>query len=396
LDDGANSEVSWYGDNWFDLGDGFSGLLTALTLEGKVSGPADLPGQLSLQEFKDKNYSAMVQEFPISDDALFASVTATTTFTGLSVSLKPYFYYRLTAFQGYLSYSVVLAGTASTTEGTTMWDRYIYGTGGVQYTAPFFPFIIMSGMPATSTIVEPPITTPTNVSESFDPLGMQVSVAWSTSTDPEWPLNPLHYQMNYSTSTTLSDAGWTDPGPILVALGNSYRIGIRAADNYGDVSAAATVTWNFPEGFIPYLLSPSLSYAYQYFTVPTDSTLQSIQLFTTNFQTGARYNTGIFCYLQVFDEYDLSSEGVTPADSGATGVDCGRDPVFTFSASPLLLHPDHRYQWVFTAATGNPSTGAGVQFYGTAINTAGGAFSDPSLVNAKFTVTGDSGVLFSN
>ena len=51
---------------------------------------------------------------------------------------------------------------------------------------------------------------------------------------------------------------------------------------------------------------------------------------------------------------------------------------------------DKRKEWSMIVP--NQST----QFYGTAVNAAGGMFSNPSLVNAKFTVTGDAGVLFSN
>ncbi|MGD1003716.1 MAG: M23 family metallopeptidase [Minisyncoccia bacterium] len=396
LNDSANSPGSWYDDNWFELGNGFAGTLNTLTLEGKVSDVNYFASQVSLQEFKDKNYSTMVQEFPISDNAPFTPILATTTFSGLSISLKPYFYYRLATVQDWQNRSVILAGTASTTVGTVMWDNFIYGTGRVESTESFYPFMIMEGTAATSTITPPSLTSPTNLTENFDKLGMQLNLSWSTSTDPDWPANPLHYEMNYSTSTTLSDSGWTTPAAIPVTMGNSYLIGVRALDNYGAISTAATTTWNFPAGFTQYLLSPQLSDAHQYFTVPSTSTLQSIQLFTTNFETGARYNTNIFCYLQVFDEYDLSSVGATSADSGATGVACGNNPVFTFFSSPFVLYPDHTYHWVFNASTGNPSTGASVQFYGTAAQTADSPFSDPSLGSARFTVTGDTGILFSN
>jgi hypothetical protein len=395
LTDDVQSPPSWYDDNWFTLGNGFAGTLNALTLEGAISDQNYRESQVSLQEFKDKDYTTMVQQFPISDDAPFTNIMATATFSGLSIPLKPYFYYRLATYQDWQNRSVILAGTATTTTGTVMWNNFIYGTGRVESTGPFYPFIIMKGA-ATTTLTPPPLTTPTNLAESFDELGMQLNLSWSTSTDPDWPANPLYYEMNYSTSTTLSDASWTSPGVIPVTIGNSYLIGIRALDNYGAVSAAATTTWNFPAGFTPYLLSPPLSDAHQYFIVPSTSTLQSIQLFTTNFGTGARYNTNIMCFLELFDEDDLSSLGMTPADSGVTGVACGKNPVFTFTASPLVLYPDHRYHWVFNASTGNPSTGASVQFYGTAAQTADSPFSDPSLGSAKFTVTGDSGVLFSN
>ena len=400
LDDSVNSSQSWYDDNWFELGNGFAGTLNTLTLEGKVSDVNYYSSQISLQEFKDKNYSAMVEEFPISDDAPFTAAMTTTTFSGLSIPLKPYFYYRLATYQDWQNRSVILAGTTMTATGTAMWNNFVYGTGRVEYTEPFFPFLEMEGTFATSTLTPPPLTVPTNLAENFDELGMQIGISWSTSTDPDWPANPLHYEVNYSTSTTLSDSGWTTPAAIPamipVTMGSSYLIGVRALDDYGAVSAAATTTWNFPSGFTPYLLSPELSYAYQYFTVPSTSTLQSIQLFTTNFETGARYNWNIMCYLQLFDEHDQSSLGMTPADSGVTGVACGSDPVFTFASSPLVLYPDHRYHWVFNASTGNPSTGASTQFYGTAAQTADSPFSDPSIGSAKFTVTGDSGILFAN
>ena len=396
LNDSANSPGSWYDDNWFELGNGFAGTLNALTLEGAVSSQDYFASHVALQEFKDKNYTAMVQSFPISDDAPFTYTMATTTFSGLSIPLKPYFYYRLATVQDWQNRSVILAGVATTTTGMVMWNNFIYGTGRVEYTEPFFPFMEMAGVSATSTLTPPPLTTPTNLAENFDELGMQLNLLWSTSTDPDWSANPLHYEMNYSTSTTLSDNGWVAPAAIPVAMGNSYLIGVRAMDNFGDVSAAATTTWNFPAGFVPYLLSPELSDAAQYFTVPSTSTLQSIKLFTTNFQTGARNPDVVGCSLQVFDGYNLSSVGMTPSDNGFGGYGCAGTLTFSFTSSSLVLYPSHQYQWVFNASTGNPSTGASVQFYGTATNTAGGLFSNPSLVNARFTVTGDTGILFSN
>lgn len=396
LDNSTQSIFSWYDDNWFELGNGFAGTLNSLTLEGAVSGVDHFASHVSLQEFKDKDYTTMIAEFPISDAAPFTPTIASTTFAGLSIPLKPYFYYRLATLQDYQNRSVILAGTATTTVGVAMHDNFVYGTGRVEYTSPFFPFILMDGAFATSTLTPPPLTTPSNIAETFDELGMQLTVSFSTSTDPDWPGNPIGYEMNYSTSTTLSDAGWASPAPIPLAIGNTYLIGIRAADSFGNLSAVATATWNFPAGFAPYLLSPATGYAYQYFTVPSTSTLQSIQLFATNLQTNARYVISVGCSLQLFDEYGSSSVGVTPSDNGFNGYDCVGAPIFSFASSAFVLHPDHRYHWVFIAQTGNLSTGAGEQFYGTATNTAGGAFSDPSLANAKFTVTGDTGVLFSN
>lgn len=61
----------------------------------------------------------------------------------------------------------------------------------------------------------------------------------------------------------------------------------------------------------------------------------------------------------------------------------------------LALSPDHRYHWVSTESTGDPSAGASTQFYGATGQTVS-PFSDLSLGSARFTTTGDSGVLFSN
>jgi hypothetical protein len=246
LDDSTRSAGSWYGDNWFDLGNGFSGTLNALTFEGYVNGSDPFASHVALQEFKDKNYGTLIQQFPISDNAPFTSTMATTTFDGLSIPLKPYFYYRLTTVQDRQNMSVILAGTATTTD-LMMWDWFIYGTGLVEYTQQFFPFMIMSGVAPTSTLTPPPLTTPGNLAVKVDPISMELDLSFSTSTDPDWPANPLHYQINYSTTGTLSDANWTSLGSILLPpAGSSYLIGVRAADNYGNVSAPATTTWTLP------------------------------------------------------------------------------------------------------------------------------------------------------
>jgi len=392
LGDDVQSTQSYYSDNWFELGNGYSGTLTAITLEGAENSPDYLAGQITLQEFKDKNYSAEVEEFPISENAPFTFTMATATFNGLSILLKPYFYYRISTLQDRSLISMILAGTATTTTGTEMWANRMAYVGREEFTAPFFPFMIMEGAPATSTLTPPPLTVPSNIAETFDEINMQLNVSWSTSTDPDWPANPLRYQLDYSTSTTLSDSGWTDPGPIPLAMGNTYLIGVRALDGYGAISAVATATWNFPAGFSPYLLSPELSYAYQYFTVSVTSTLKTIGLFTANVRAASQHPDWSSCSLSLFDEYSLSSLGMIADDSDLGGYSCAGDPIFSFASSSFVLYPGHTYHWVFSGDGGALS----VQFYGAAADTAGGTFSDPSLANAKFTVTGDTGVLFSN
>ena len=164
------SSGSWYDDNWYKLGNGFAGTLTTLTLRGNIDNILYSKSIVTLQEYKDPNYTALIQDFPISYDAPFTDTMATATFDGLSISLKPYFYYRLSTSQTWQNRSVILAGTTSTAVGTMMWDGFIYGTGRVEYYAPFFPYMIMEGIAPTSTLTPPPLTTPTDLAVSFDQL----------------------------------------------------------------------------------------------------------------------------------------------------------------------------------------------------------------------------------
>ena len=395
-DDTAESVPSWYSDNWFSLGKGFSGTLNSLTLKGKTNGARYVPSQqFSLEEFKDASYTAMTNDFPLVGP-WFIPEMATATFNGISVPLKPYFYYRLTTSESLQNGSIILAGTASTTTGTAMHNEFIYGTGRVEYTDPFFPFMVMEGVSATSTLAPPPLSAPTNIAANFDPLHMMLGLSFGSSTDPDWRTDPLHYEMNYSTSSMLDEDGWRDVGQIPLVFGNRYLIGIRARNNFGDVSAPATTTWDFPEGFSQYTLSPGLSDASQFFAVHETSTLRSIDIFVTDFGTSARNPVYVGCSLVFFEELPDGSLASTTPDNGFDGVHCDGDLAFRFASSSPVLYPGHHYHWTFSASTGNPSTGAGVKFYGTTVDTAGGPFSHPSLANARFVLTGDEGVIFSN
>ena len=395
-DDTVESVPSWYSDNWFALGKGFSGMLTTLTLKGRTNGARYVPlQQFSLQEFKDASYTAMTNDFPLVGPSFIPEVT-TAMFDGLSILLKPYFYYRLTTSESLQNGSIILDGTASTTAGVAMYNEFIYGTGRVEYTNPFLPFMVMKGVATSSPSIPPPLSAPGNVTMQFDPMSMTLSLSFTSSTDPDWPAAPLRYEMNYSTSSMLDDGGWKSVGSVPLVFGNRYLIGVRARDNFGDISAPATATWDFPEGFTPYRLSPGLGVASQFFVVHETSTLRSIDIFVTDFGTSAKNPLYVDCSLLLFEELPDGSLASTTPDNSFNGVQCGGDLAFRFASPPPILYPGHHYHWTFAASTGNPSTGAGVRFYGTGIDTAGGPFSDPSLANARFVLTGDGGVIFSN
>jgi hypothetical protein len=226
--------------------------VSAVTFKGRTNGTGSSQGSLQISEFKDSSYANQISTETVFDGNLPTAEATTTKVENLSLVLKPYFYYRLDTLGGFQNESMILAGTNST--GTAMWNEFVYDTGRVEHVYPFMPFIVMEGEPLTS--AEPvPLTAPQNATTSFDTFSMQLSVSWASSTDPEWPANPLHYEFNYSTSTELSANGWQSVGVALqktipIEVGENYLLGVRAADNFGGVSAATILNWNFPADFV--------------------------------------------------------------------------------------------------------------------------------------------------
>ena len=148
--DDTNSDGSWYSDNWFDLGSGFSGTLHALTLEGFVNGSDFSSSDLWLDEFFDSAYQRPSQTFALSTGAPFTDGLKKITIDGLDIPLEPDRFYRLRTYQNYQNRSVILAGTSAT--GTAMWDEFIYGQGGVQNLYSFYPYLVAEiEPPGTST-----------------------------------------------------------------------------------------------------------------------------------------------------------------------------------------------------------------------------------------------------
>ncbi len=408
--DGDESVGSWYDDNWYDLGTGFYGTVRSLTLEGYVNTDRypQFPAYLWLQEFLDPGYTALNQTFTISGGAPFTSSLAAVTIGGLNIPLQPNKYYRLATYEQLQNHSVILKGTVAT--GTAMWDEFINGTGIVRHDYPFYPYISAIMIPNY-----PPSTPPfppASLSFSFDQFGLDLGISWPASVDPDTTTNLLTYQFNVSTSTSLDDSKWQPMGnslatSIILVFGNSYVVGVRAIDDFGNISAPIVETWNFPPGFVPYILGNSVSSASQDFVLPASTTpaggvvLHSIGVFTTDLSSGSRYPEYNWCTLDLYDLESTSTDGsplyLASNDGliqGYTG--CQGNPVFTFDSSAVQLLPSHHYRWVFNMNTGNVSTQAAVRFWGTAADTAHGAFSDPTLANAKFTVNTAAGALFGN
>lgn len=415
------SHWSWYSDNWYNLGTGFYGTIYALIFDGYVAGgnsPDTLyPSTILIQEYLDHGYSALNREFVVSQGTDFTREPKEVVIKGLNIPLQPNKFYRLLTANGLQNAYVALSGTSNTgliptgetyfrcpdavaTEtGSAMWNEFVYGTGCVAHIYPFHPFlwaVMQENFPEQSAPTSPAMT-----AVDFDGLNLRLAVNWAISTDADTTDNLVRYEFNYSSSTNgpaeLSPDSWAEVSiksfTIPLEFPKSYTIGVRAKDDFGNTSAPTIINWNFPDGFSPSILSNPFSTASQEFVLSRGGRVTSVKVYTDQFIQGPnRYEEYNVCWLDLYEVGDdgsttLLAQNDTPAYSGH---ECAGNLEFTFASMPEIA-PQKKYRWVF-----HIDLAGSVKFWGKLIDTAGGLFSDPSIVNAKFAIESDSGTLFSN
>lgn len=285
--DTENSNSSWYGDNWYNLGTGFYGLIRSLTLEGFIDRSDYGKSHLYLDEYLDSDYAQLNQTFTISDNAPFTDGLQKVTINDLNIPLQPNKYYRLRTYQDFQNESVILAGSSAT--GTAMWNEFILGQGRIENQYRFFPYlsaVVIPDYPPLQPPDPPPLITP-----SFDSLNSILDFSWSPATDPDTTSSLLTYEWNISTSTSFDPAGWQAVGKTFsasapVISGNSYEVGVRAVDDLGNVGTPAVEPWNFPPGYVtvPKQLDHSFGLptgGAQKIVFPATTTVSGIALWTS-------------------------------------------------------------------------------------------------------------------
>ena len=228
----------------------------------------------------------------------------------------------------------------------------------------------------------------------FGDLTANLSFNWNKSTDSDTFDWLIRYQSNYSASSEFLDDAWTEVGGKIVEQGNDYLIGLRAIDDFGNVSDTATSTWSFPSDFIQYSVSSQLDNASQDFVPQKSGNLSSIQVSIADFQTNSRNRNSNICYLGLYELVDGSAPKLianndltNPADGESEvyayrGSGCADSLTFSYdNALNPLLEAGKTYRWTFSIKSSGK-----VRFFGTDTNSAGGLFSDSSLINAKFMV----------
>lgn len=241
--------------------------------------------------------------------------------------------------------------------------------------------------------------TPGDFSAAFNAVSGVLNLKWSSSTDADTRDAFITYELNVSTSSALADSAWDPVGTsvfstsIIPQYPNSYKLGIRAKDDWGNVSAPAMLEWSFPDGYAPYILSGDNNSAAQNFSLNQGGALNSIEIFTAGFQTDSRNPSTNVCSLDLFEivggSPQLAASNDTPqsgdGESGPyayRGGGCAGDLTFTYAAAPELL-TGHSYQWRFSFSS---EAHGSVKFYGAANNAANGLFSDHAIANARFII----------
>jgi RHS repeat-associated protein len=160
-DASATSIGSWYSDNWYQLGTGFSGTLNTLTLQCYTSGgPLPSSSNLYLQEFSDSGYTVQTNNYQlnINGNPTCDQYPNYRTFNNLNIPILPTLYYRLYTYANIQNASAILLGTSST--GLAMYDSFDYGVGKVYFYYTFYPYVLSTTPP----LPPPPPACPTPAS----------------------------------------------------------------------------------------------------------------------------------------------------------------------------------------------------------------------------------------
>lgn len=305
---------------------------------------------------------------------------------------------------GRLVLGATLPSEATSTDYATLAYYDAINTGGIAFPAGEndFGLIATDARKIYFSEIPPEQTSPTkpeDISVNFDENLSKLNVFWATSTDIDSPDSEITYEINFSTSTEFSSSTWVTRGKtnstsIDVVYGDTYMVGARAVDDFGNASEPKTIFWSFPDGYKPVVISAPLTAASQDFVTQIDADISEINVYTASFSKRRDWPPPPInaCGISFFEVDASSTISLLGASNTHNDEACAGAPLkFTF-ASPIPLTAGHVYRWQFNLSEGSNYFGyPTVKFYGRAENNLGGAFSDPSIASAKFNLKDTSG-----
>ena len=215
-----------------------------------------------------------------------------------------------------------------------------------------------SGVPVKSSP-----TPPSDLTLSFNEDYSRLDMSWTSSTDPDSVDSGIIYQINVSTSSELLDGAWISNGTALstssaVVYGNSYMVGVRAMDEFGNTSGPASQSWSFPAGYAPLPAQTE----HDFWTGRATGGGQRILLSATSTISGAnmwiKKDEGSYCcsasYLELHADNSDAIGGLL-ATSDEIRIEAGireQENQYTFPAS-VELGPG--YYWLVPWNSADPS-----------------------------------------
>ncbi|MAF79642.1 hypothetical protein CL629_01030 [bacterium] len=104
------------------------------------------------------------------------------------------------------------------------------------------------------------LSIPLNLAASFDEENSVVDFSWASSTDSDTLDNLITYEVAHTTSTDLSGVSWSSVGSFLqtsldLGFGETYLIGVRAKDDFENVSDSTEIFYDVPVPELPLTIS---------------------------------------------------------------------------------------------------------------------------------------------
>ncbi|MDP2704083.1 MAG: lamin tail domain-containing protein, partial [bacterium] len=148
----------------------------------------------------------------------------------------------------------------STSDYVTVAFYSFYDSGGGQQTFKLAAVDTTRRYFQNSPPVQVSPSAPLNLAASFDEGNAIVDVSWASSTDADTLNNSITYEITYTTSSNLSGALWSSVGTLLstsldLNFGETYLIGARAKDDFGNISSSTEISYTVPTPAPPLTVS---------------------------------------------------------------------------------------------------------------------------------------------
>jgi len=205
---------------------------------------------------------------------------------------------------------------------------------------------------------------PSDISFSFDDFHSALGVNWPQAMDPDTADTALSYEFNYSTSTEFRPDKWQNVGRntnsgMNVVLGNDYLVGVRAKDDFGNISDPIIRSWNdFPAGYQLLPFQPggdhpigTLDGNGQKILISQDSQITRASLWMSG--GGGQYSIGASYLAVASDDNGAIGSIIATSSSVTSQYGIQNEVIYNFSAPVYLASGNYWLVPVYAGWGGN-------------------------------------------